>query len=274
MRIGVRAVGPMLALAGCQGSPPDGQVIARVDGTEITRRELLGEMEAEGLSADAALPGVQAALVRRLVDRALLARAAEQALVDRTPAYQAAVYRSREMLLAQAYADRVAQTLPQPTAAETSAFMAANPQMFGQRRVVVLDRISMPGTVTLPAGAARARTMDAVAGALRAVGLAFGRTQAMEDTRTMDARRAVALRTAVPGVPAVRQANGLLLVEAPVSGWLVPPGGEDAAAVARAAILARRQAAAVEGLLASLRQRAVIRYQPGFGPPDGKGGAR
>lgn len=253
-------------LAGCNTGAPAGQVIARVDGTEITRRELLGEMEAEGVSPDADLAAVQGPLVERLVNRTLLVRAAEKALVDRTPAFQAAVYRNRQMLLAQAYTDRLMQDVAQPEAAEIAAFIAANPQMFAQRRVLLLDRVTVAGAAPLPPAVSRARTMDEVVEALKAEGTGFNRAQVMEDTRAMDGARASALTAATPGRPAIGQIQGLSWIEASVTAWPVPSANEDFDAVARATLLARRQAAAADQLMAGLRRQAVIDYQPGFDP--------
>lgn len=256
----------ILVLSGCDAGPPSGQVIARVDGTDITRRELLGELEADGVSPDADLSAIQGPIVERLVNRTLLARAAEKALVDRTPAYQAAIYRYRQMMLAQTYTDRLMHDVPQPMATEVAAFIAANPQMFDQRRVLLLDRVTLAGGTPLPPPVMAATTMEAAIGTLKAAGVGFSRARVMEDTRMMDAARASTLSAAASASPVVRRAGGLVLMEAPVTSWPVPPVQEEFEAVARATLLARRQGVAADRLIATLRAGSDIRYQAGFEP--------
>lgn len=113
---------------------PAGQVVARVDGVEITRRELAFELEADpqwrGLGGIAAQRGALAALV----ERKLLAAAAQRAQVDRDPDFLLARRRMGEQLLAARLADRLADETAVPDEAALDRFIGANPALFGPPR--------------------------------------------------------------------------------------------------------------------------------------------
>lgn len=98
--IGAALVGSTLMLAACQQAAPSGQVIATVDGVEITLAELNGEASARNL-AIATDPAQRAAAIADLVKRKLLVRAARAQGLDRTPQFVLAERRMREILLAQ-----------------------------------------------------------------------------------------------------------------------------------------------------------------------------
>ena len=135
-----------LELAGCQGQPA-GQVAARVDGIEITDRELTAEGAILGLNPQR--PEDRQQILDRLIDRTLLAQASEAELIDRTPAVQLAIRRARAEELERAYLARIAaRTLP-PSPQEIDTFIQAHPHRFGARTMFLVDRMSETGRIRL-----------------------------------------------------------------------------------------------------------------------------
>lgn len=132
-----KRLGIALLLAGCSPAEPQGQVLAVVDGTDITRRDVQAEARASGLiesaSADARL---RAALVDRLVDRALLVKAAQARGLDRTPDYLAAVRRARALALVESLRADILSHVPVPSAAAIADHIARNPWRFARRTVL------------------------------------------------------------------------------------------------------------------------------------------
>ncbi len=112
---------------------PEGQVLATVDGIEITRREVLAERRAMGLTDAADNDAERARVIDRLVERKLVARAAGDMLIDRDPDFQIEARRRREMLLAESYRQRIAATLPPPNDAMLAQWIAARPLSYRQR---------------------------------------------------------------------------------------------------------------------------------------------
>ena len=88
-----------LALTACGSPEPTGQVIARLDGSDITRRDLLVELQATAGGLDADLATAEPALLRRVADRRLLAAEARRRRIDRSPEYLGLERRAREELL-------------------------------------------------------------------------------------------------------------------------------------------------------------------------------
>jgi multidrug efflux pump subunit AcrA (membrane-fusion protein) len=131
MRLGI--VCSAALLSACGDAVPKGQVLARVDGIEITRREVLAERRAMGLADAADDDAGRARVIDRLVERKLVARAAGDMLIDRDPDFQIEARRQREMLLAESYRQRIAATLPPPDDAMLARWIAARPLSYRQR---------------------------------------------------------------------------------------------------------------------------------------------
>lgn len=117
-----------LLLAGCARQPV-GQVVAVVDGDEITRAELNAELRTAGAPGQ----GDPRTALNRLIDRRLLARIARERALDRTQDY---LVRSRQLddaLLAQLLREQAAQAEPAPAEAAVSAYVGGHPELFAGR---------------------------------------------------------------------------------------------------------------------------------------------
>ena len=161
LRAALAACAALLGASGCDRTPR-GQVIATIDGEEVTRRELLTELAAAAsgteISADRAATD---AALERVIERKLLAKAAQSALIERTPDFQARARAEREDLLAQILLQRSADAVPRPTAAQIAAQIAAQPWRYAGRMAILFARADGKGTTivdsaALPEAAARA----------------------------------------------------------------------------------------------------------------------
>lgn len=183
------------------------------------------------LAAEArAAPAPRAELLERLIDRALLADAAHGRGADLSPVYLADMRRARDLLLADSLRRQIAARLPVPDEAQARAFIAAHPQAYADRAQVIL---------MAPDGAA--------------TGI---------DTATADPETAAAIGGAGIGETVRIGGNPYrVLARKPLP---VPPS--DALNQARAALIAEETERQARAILARMRARAAIRYQPGFGP--------
>lgn len=239
----------MLALtAACHAQAPAGQVLAVVNGEEITIPELNAEARARGLAIgnDA---GARQALLQELIDRRLLAQVARKEGLDRTPDYILQSRRANELVLVQQLNEVVSHSTGQPSPKQMSAFIAANPQAFGDRAVVTVEQMGLPGP--LPAGKAAAVAgapgLDQAAAILGNPQLADSKAMQTWDTARLDPQSASELLGAAAG--------HLLVLHPPGSGWLVarkvsasrspvPPAQQQATAIALIRAQAMEQAAA------------------------------
>jgi EpsD family peptidyl-prolyl cis-trans isomerase len=138
---------------------------------------------ARGTSAS----GVQQAL-DKLIDRELLAQRALAAGLERDPQVVESLDSARRQVLAQAYLERLARAARTPSRDETRAFYAQNPELFAERRIYRTRSLEVSAAPELldavRAEAARAASLDEVAGWLKARGARFSavtEAQAAED---------------------------------------------------------------------------------------------
>lgn len=123
-----------LVLAGCSPAAPDGQVLAELGGTEITRRDLAAEPRQADISTQA--------LLERVIDRKLLVQAAHAQNLDADPEYLAAFRRSREELLVAALRRKIIRTLRKPNDAELVQLVAIRPWAFDKRELIRLSPVA------------------------------------------------------------------------------------------------------------------------------------
>lgn len=112
-------------LASCEQGAPQGQVIARVDGEDVTWRELAEVRRGTGLDQSDAL--------ETLVTRKILAREAEQRGLEQDGDYHFAMRAARDALLAEALQRDIRSALPRVADEAVDERMAAQPWRFGER---------------------------------------------------------------------------------------------------------------------------------------------
>ena len=131
------------ALAGCSESKeaPEGQVVATVGDQEITTSELKLEMAQLPASAQAK---AQPQALNSIVNRKLLATAAVERGLDKTPMGAMMLQKARELALIGLLQQSIAENAPKPSADEIKIFMTDNPQAFADRNLVIVDQWAAP----------------------------------------------------------------------------------------------------------------------------------
>ncbi|MCJ2180056.1 hypothetical protein [Novosphingobium album (ex Hu et al. 2023)] len=256
-----------LLSASCSDEEPAGQVIARVNGVDITRRELLTEMRALDLPATTEVSAVQDELLARLVDRKLMAAKARDALIDRSPDYQALRRRSDEVLLADQLAVRLGAMTAQPSTEAVDRFVAENPQMFAQRQIVSVEQITFPRNMLtrLPKLQSMA-SVDAMAQALDRAGASYQRGPATLDTRALDREAARRLDAQGAGSPSLSIDGQLATARFVLARRTMSTGVNEQRAAATDLLARRAQQATFSVAVAELRKNAKITYQQGYAP--------
>jgi EpsD family peptidyl-prolyl cis-trans isomerase len=134
------------ALAACNkdgGAKPEGQVAATVDGKEVTTSEV--RLELGSLAGDPqAVAQQQPAALRAVVNRKLLADAAEEKGLDKSPEGAMVLQKARELALIQLLQNSIVKSVPKVTADQASEYVRNNPNLFAQRRVILLDQLQVP----------------------------------------------------------------------------------------------------------------------------------
>jgi EpsD family peptidyl-prolyl cis-trans isomerase len=162
----------VLVPAGCERAAADRpatQLVAKVNGTEISVHQLRTASTTAGAAGSAA--SVAQAL-EKVIDRELLVQKALAAKLDRDPQVQQSIENARRQLLAQAYLERTASAGAGSTRDEVRAFYAENPALFAERRIYRLRELTLSAPAelidVLRAQAAKARDLDELGPWLRA----------------------------------------------------------------------------------------------------------
>lgn len=269
------AFAAVLAASSACSKQAGGQSVAVVNGEEVSVPELNAELALAGLSGAADQQAAVSETLERVIHRKLLAQAAINRGVDRTPEYLIRQRRMNEELLVGLFSERLSGSVNAPTAAEINRFIAANPSMFQNRSTLFLEQIQLEtaSTASVLQDLKDDRSLQSVAATLVKRGIPFE-------------RRSNRLSSAVVPPPLLRQIDQLQ----PGEPFIVPAGGRvvvsvvarrEPAAVSMeqsrrdAAEILRKQklADAISNQVEALRGSAKIDYKEGYAPvPKAKSG--
>ncbi len=260
-----------LVAGGC-AKKVGGQVVAIVNGQEITQQELNGELNGATIPPSADKKVVMAQLLQRVIDRKLLVAKAKKEGLDQSPAYLAQIQRTQDGVLIDLLANKTGKSLPLPTAAAADTFAAENATLFGARKRYQLDQLVFtpnkdPG---LPQKLRAAKTMDDVKAALSAAGIQFQTGHNGMDTGSLPPAVAKQIAALPAGEPFLIPQNGQIIASVIRAAEAVPVTPDQARPAATA--LLRRQALekAMADQVKSERASAKIDYEAGFAPPKSK----
>lgn len=134
-----------IALSGCGmiggDKAPKGQVVATVNGEEITVTELNRELAGASPANPAERKAAEQAALESIITRKLVAQASKDQKLDKTPIFAQQEQQAKEAMLVGAMQRKISSTVVAPTRAEGEKFVAEHPNMFANRRVMVVDQI-------------------------------------------------------------------------------------------------------------------------------------
>ena len=125
------------------GKTPTGQVVATWNGKEVTVRDLDAEIGDYKTTDPKTRKAVEQSALNQILARKIVAQAAIDQGLDKTPDFAIQKQRAIEKFLAQRMQAKIAADVPKPTREEAVAFVAANPNIFADRKIFILDQIRM-----------------------------------------------------------------------------------------------------------------------------------
>ena len=131
-------------VGGGSAKAPTGQVAATVGDQEITVRDLRAEMTGAQISDPKVMKQAEQSTLRNIIGRTVLAKAAADQGIDKTPDFAIAKKRLIDGLLVQSLQNKIAGQAPPVTRDEADRFVAGHPDIFAQRKIFVIDYIRMP----------------------------------------------------------------------------------------------------------------------------------
>ncbi len=269
------------ALAGCNrgGGTPKGQVVATVNGEDITTHELNSELALARPPADVPRKTVEQVVLARVVERKLLADVARDRKLDKNPDFILAERRGTEGLLVQSLQQDIVRKVPPPTREAAEKYIEAHPDQFAQRKIYTIDQVQFlrPGNLTT-LGLEKANTMAEVVQILGTNKIEFRRAPTQFDALTLPPALIADIGKLMARNPKelfmfADQPQGapapIMYVNAVTDTKLSPFTGEPAINLAMQIV---KRDATQAALVASLKQfrtasKDKIKYAAGYGPP-------
>jgi EpsD family peptidyl-prolyl cis-trans isomerase len=154
-----------------EGKKAETQVIAKVNGDEISIHQLNFQLARIGQVSEEQSKQASKQILARLVDQQLLKQRALEAKLDRDPKTLQAIESSKDEILAQAYMDQLMSKAAKPTKEEIETFYQDNPELFANRRIYRLQElvvdISKDKFAEVQAGLNDIKTMNEIAAWLK-----------------------------------------------------------------------------------------------------------
>jgi EpsD family peptidyl-prolyl cis-trans isomerase len=277
------ATAAALALAGCskEAKAPEGQVVATVDGTDVTIHEVNAEIGGMGPQAQAAPRKlVEAVALSRVVERKMLAAEARTRKLDQSPQFVLAKARADENLLVQALQADVASKVLQTPREAAQKFISDNAIMFADRRIMTLDQIQFLRSAKVASLPLKdAKSMQEVERLLLEQNIEYRRAPQQIDTLVLDPRLSkefVAMNRGPGGEPFMytdqpQGAPAPVVYVNVVSEMKTDPFlGEKAITYAQQVIQRQEVGKKLQAELTRLREanKAKISYAKGYDAPD------
>jgi peptidyl-prolyl cis-trans isomerase C len=271
-------IGTALLLSGCGKGGDDeiekGQVVATVDGKDVTIHELNAELQGAQLPQNInpeQRKQVEQAALQQVVNRRILADIARERGLDKTPMYLLQERRAEDQLLVQMLQRQMSSAVKQPTQDEIATFIAQNPDLFAERKIFTVDQIQFeaPRDPTILKKYEPFTTMDQVAEQLKQDGLQARRAPATLDVATANPQLVQQVlkmkREEIFIIPA-----GRVMVANKITDTKVQPlSGREAQQLAAGMIQQRKFADLLKRDLEPKVKKAEseVKYQAGFSPP-------
>jgi EpsD family peptidyl-prolyl cis-trans isomerase len=122
------------------------QVVARVDGEEISIHQVNRVLSrAQAVNAEN-LPEVKLEILESLVDQQLPINLAVSKKLDRSPDVVTGIEKAKREIIARAVIEQVSTVVSQPSDEEAKKYLAENPALFSESRLFSLQEIALPKT--------------------------------------------------------------------------------------------------------------------------------
>lgn len=261
------AIAAGVLLSGCH-KEPKGQILAIVNGDEISVQELNAELQGVRIPDSANRDALRRQVLQRLIDRKLIVQKAREQGLDKTPEFVAQQRRAEENLLVAMLGQKIAATVPMPAETEVTQYIADNPTQFSGRERLLLDQIQFqaPKDVKKLMILKDAHSLDQIAAGVQSLGLAFSRGKGVIDTGRLDPQLMAVINKLPPGEPFVLPSNGQYVASV-IVGRDPTPTPPNVAKLAAAEMVRRKELIAEsKAQVARARSTAEIEYQPGYEP--------
>jgi EpsD family peptidyl-prolyl cis-trans isomerase len=261
-------VGACQRIPGFDRAPPKGQVVATVDGQEITLRELDAVLKQANISDPALRKTAEQAAIQQLIARKVLAEVARQQGLDKSPDFALSLQGATDELLGQSLQAKLAADIPSPSSDEVERFVADHPDVFDQRKIFEVDEIAAApsGDVDKLTEAFKPiETMDAAEALLQGQHVPYKRAPGEIDALSIDPDTAETVAKTPTEVYVTPEGDGLVIFQVK-DVKIVPVTGQAATNAAAQIIRQRVTNQALANQFSELISKASVRYNSAYAP--------
>ena len=255
------------------------QVAAKVGSEEISVHQI--NQVLQRANTNAATPEAAKAMSRevleKLIDQQLAVDQAIDAKLHRSPEVVTQIEAARREILARAYMQKLAASLPKPTPEEIKAYFKDQPALFAERRVYNLQELVIPKTPANAAANVTAELQRQIAGGksiedaaawLKAKAIQFGGGSAQRPAEQIPLELLSQLHALKDGQSMVFETPQATTVVRVVASQLAPVPEAEALPRIEQFITNRRATEAVAADLKKLRAATTVTYMGEFSAPD------
>lgn len=261
------AAASIFSLQACSDSAT-GQVVAVVNGEEITQQELNAELSELPSQQAGDKGGIRAQVLQQMIDRRLMAQVAKEEGLDRDPLFIIRERRLQEELLVQMYGKKAADATRVPDPAAVQKYVQANPGKFSQRTAYVVDQISfaMPEDQSVLKKLESTKTLAEVDQVLKSLKIPFTRGSNKMDSFTIPTPVLNQITSLPAGEPFIIPAQGQIVVSVITGREPVVVNEREMAPMAAQSLRAENLGKVLQTRLDEAKEKAKITYQEGFAP--------
>ncbi len=279
------ALAPVLcvALGACHipgmggGAKPTGQVVATVNGKEVTLLELRQELSGVTFSNPESRKAGEQAALQQILSRRILSAAAHDQGIDKTPEFAVEKQRTIDNLMASALQQKLMHEVPDPTRDEAVRFVSDHPGMFEDRKVFVVDqlRVGRPPKPLDPKELEPLKTLDQVQDFLKSKSIPFEHTLQTVDSLGANPQAIDAVMKLPAGEVFIMPANGGFTANVIQQTKPYPFTGDPAVSYALQAIKSQRVREAVTKELSAIVTRGAksVQFNDAYKPAKAPGAA-
>jgi EpsD family peptidyl-prolyl cis-trans isomerase len=250
-------------------------VLATYDGEEITQREVSAELAGFNFTDDKARKAGEQAALQAVLNRHILAKAARDRGIDKTPDYAILSQRAEQVVLSQQLEASVAKAVPPVAHEEAARYVTEHPDMFAEQKIFYVDQLRARGTLTkeLADALAPKTSLEEAADVLTRSGVPFEKGADKLPASLLDPRTVAKILTL--------KSTDLFTMVAPNGGFLInhvskvevqPLQGASATNLATQLLTRQHTQEAVTRDLSGVIQKAKekVSYAKGYGPPPAR----
>lgn len=268
-----------LALVACgsNSEAPTGQVVATVNGEEITTTDLDSELNGATAPTSEGQKQLQRMALENIINRTILAQAAEEEGMAKGPEFAVIERKARQAALVELLQRDIGKNLPQPSAEEVENFVAENPSLFANRKIFVVDQIVVPQVnQQLIQALQPVKTLAEAQAVLQRFNIDGNETVGVIDSLTIPPQAASQIASLPPEEVFIIPSNGAIRINHVRSSQTDPISGQQAQQIAKEMLARQRGQSAMQNSLGERIKagRTNVKYNDAFAPPkEASGGA-